>query len=369
MVRKPLYQQAADLIRREFIDGRPSGFRLPSELRLAELLGVSLITVRGALRELGDQGLLERRRGSGTYVVERLPSGKHAAILLDVDLAAPNLSPFYIKWLRLLQDAFREEGIPHRPYLGSLPLGIYPSENISCLELLEDVRLDRISAIFGIYVSQKPFWGQRFVSRGIPVLDSTHGSERTWESCLRSVLAHFQQRNRKRLAIIGWEHPLDGLRPLSKAFFRLAPEYGIEPAEIPLALDANGWEHGMGWERIRDLWRSSVEKRDALLIADDMLFDDCQKALSELGISIPRDLEVAVSTSDAHRFSEIRFPVFAWRANLKSQARMMAIAIKRLISGQAPPDVESVSFTPEVLQPEGMEMELPLLDQYAEPVR
>jgi GntR family transcriptional regulator, transcriptional repressor for pyruvate dehydrogenase complex len=44
------------------------GDRLPSERELAEGLGLSRPTLREAIRRLSEAGLLESRRGSGTYV-------------------------------------------------------------------------------------------------------------------------------------------------------------------------------------------------------------------------------------------------------------------------------------------------------------
>lgn len=67
----PAYRQLkswiADAIRnRQANPGMP----LPSERELAEQLGLSRVTVRKALDELVADGLVTRRRGSGTYVSE-----------------------------------------------------------------------------------------------------------------------------------------------------------------------------------------------------------------------------------------------------------------------------------------------------------
>jgi len=67
----PLYVQIAEhmLSRIEAGELTP-GDRLPSERELSEKLGVNRLTLRRAFRVLEDQGLLIRRRGSGTFVAE-----------------------------------------------------------------------------------------------------------------------------------------------------------------------------------------------------------------------------------------------------------------------------------------------------------
>jgi len=47
------------------------GDRLPSERKLCELHGVSRSVVREALSQLKSDGIIETRRGSGAYVLER----------------------------------------------------------------------------------------------------------------------------------------------------------------------------------------------------------------------------------------------------------------------------------------------------------
>ncbi len=50
-----------------------AGFRLPAERELAGSYGCARMTVRRALRDLEAEGLIVRRRGSGTFVVDLNP--------------------------------------------------------------------------------------------------------------------------------------------------------------------------------------------------------------------------------------------------------------------------------------------------------
>jgi GntR family transcriptional regulator len=65
----PLYHQVATVLRRRIVDGEyRSGPALPSEENLCAEFEVSRPTIRQAVGELVQAGLLERRRGSGTYL-------------------------------------------------------------------------------------------------------------------------------------------------------------------------------------------------------------------------------------------------------------------------------------------------------------
>ena len=65
----PVYVQVAQGIKARIRAGElASGTALPAERELAQMLGVSRVTVRGALALLAQQGLLTRRHGSGTFV-------------------------------------------------------------------------------------------------------------------------------------------------------------------------------------------------------------------------------------------------------------------------------------------------------------
>lgn len=74
--RTSLGDEAASMIRAEVLSGRWAvGMRIPAEPELMSQLGVSRGTLREALRSLQYAGLLEIRRGDGTYVRSRSEIG------------------------------------------------------------------------------------------------------------------------------------------------------------------------------------------------------------------------------------------------------------------------------------------------------
>jgi GntR family transcriptional regulator len=71
----PLYRQLADLIRGLITRGELGvGSDLPKEAEIEARLGVSLITVRRALRELEDLGLIQKRSAKPAKVTAKSPS-------------------------------------------------------------------------------------------------------------------------------------------------------------------------------------------------------------------------------------------------------------------------------------------------------
>lgn len=67
----PLYYQVSSRLEAAIHSGAlPAGARLENEIAIAQHLGLSRPTIRRAIQELVDKGLLVRRRGIGTQVVQ-----------------------------------------------------------------------------------------------------------------------------------------------------------------------------------------------------------------------------------------------------------------------------------------------------------
>lgn len=80
----PLYYQVAQRLEKAILDGEgelPPGARLENEVALGIRLGLSRPTIRRAIQELVDKGLVVRRRGIGTQVV-------HGRISRNVELTS-----------------------------------------------------------------------------------------------------------------------------------------------------------------------------------------------------------------------------------------------------------------------------------------
>lgn len=68
MAAKPRYKELADELREEILRGAYRADTFPTESNLCKRYGVSRFTVREALRALQGEGLIQRKRGSGTVI-------------------------------------------------------------------------------------------------------------------------------------------------------------------------------------------------------------------------------------------------------------------------------------------------------------
>lgn len=90
----PLYFQLSERLERGIREGvLPPGARLENEISIAKRLNVSRPTVRRAIQDVVDKGLLVRRRGIGTQVVQSyIPRAVELTSLYD-DLKSADLNP------------------------------------------------------------------------------------------------------------------------------------------------------------------------------------------------------------------------------------------------------------------------------------
>lgn len=95
----PLYKRLEKAIRTAIQDEHVQvDDALPSERDLANMLGVSRVTVRKAVQALVEDGLLEQRRGAGTFVTTRLTQPLSRLTSFTEDITSRGLSAT-VRWL------------------------------------------------------------------------------------------------------------------------------------------------------------------------------------------------------------------------------------------------------------------------------
>jgi GntR family transcriptional regulator len=105
----PLYIQLASSLRRQIIAGEIGlGEALPSERDLCDIMGTSRVTVRKAIEMLIDEGLLSRRQGSGTFVLERIQLPGSYLSSFSEDAQARGLATETV-WIKKLIDTASDE--------------------------------------------------------------------------------------------------------------------------------------------------------------------------------------------------------------------------------------------------------------------
>ena len=82
----PLWYQVSQSLRASILGRSPQApLRLPTEERLAEHYGVSVLTMRQALKELENEGLISRHRRRGTFIEPDVRRGVPVPLLGSVD--------------------------------------------------------------------------------------------------------------------------------------------------------------------------------------------------------------------------------------------------------------------------------------------
>lgn len=86
---RSLYEQIIDSLRLQLLTQMSPGDQVPTEAELVERFSVSRSTVRKAVQQLVDEGVLSRRQGKGTFIARPIPKIVHS-----IDRLAPFMDTF-----------------------------------------------------------------------------------------------------------------------------------------------------------------------------------------------------------------------------------------------------------------------------------
>ncbi|MBI3829753.1 MAG: substrate-binding domain-containing protein [Planctomycetes bacterium] len=284
---QPLHRKVLSALRQRILEEHRPGERLESQNKIARRYRVSVMTAREALSALVEEGLIERRQGSGTYVRE-CGSKRRTAILMEIDIAHPRTSVFYRQVVQHLRAVLRGRGLFPKLYLGEAAPDSEWTGELSCKEFGEDLHAHQIEGVAAVGLSPKGAWFEDALGTGVPLVGGSsaypHRVLIDHDRIIRMGVEHLHAQGRRKIACISW----GGL----DAFRRAIRDLGLAVREEWVRADLHPSSLGAGWKELRDIWTAGEEKPDGLLVADDMLFADVRSGLLEMRVHVPEQLMV-----------------------------------------------------------------------------
>lgn len=286
-----LHEQIARSLREQLLTQYTSGDRFPSQNELAARFAVSPNTTREAVALLVQEGLLERRFGSGTYVTERRPE-TCIAIVTELDITHPDLSPFWPDLIQALRQRFAGHGWMTRLYVGHAPPFGEEPPAITSLEFKHDLAANRIAGIALVSASTRLLTNV-LAGRSIPCVDCGHPGGVPvidYHELVRRGVDALAERGCRRVACLALT--------AGTATSTLLDFAAAEVRRAGLQTEA-GWMRGASFGHapelapltvFRQLWHCRPEPPDGLLVLDDMLYRAIAPMLLYNRLHLPANL-------------------------------------------------------------------------------
>jgi len=293
----PLYEKVAAMLRAEIATRYQPGDKMESGPKLAQRLGVSVLTIREAVSALAQEGLLERSRGSGTYI--RRVAMQPVAVLIGLSPDELRHSYFFLHLVHQLEARLQAAGIPCRQYFAH-PGGERSLGPIANSMFLEDVDQGRLSAVIPVSLTLEPGFRKVLKSRRIHMVDLS-SIQTDYCGMVDAAVGWLVANGRRHIALFGY--PTEAVRERFIADLQAA---GIKPEpEWIRNCQIGAPAHESAATALNALWATRARKPDGLICLHDVILDQAAPMLLHLGVKVPGELMVA---AHANRNSGIRYP-------------------------------------------------------------
>ena len=294
----PKYQQILVDLRRSIANGTVKvGDRLPSESDLGEHYGVSRLTVQRALKELQIESLVERRAGSGTYV---LPPKEVPGHLFGLLIPGLGETEVFEPMCQGMAKAGQRGG--HALLWGHTAQSASESKEFLANQLCDDFISRRVSGVFfapleGIANKDTTNSSilQRLHSAGIAVvlldrcvcawpdrspfdligIDNRRGGYQ--------ITRHLLQMGAKRPVFLAKSHSAPTVDQRFSGFAEALRAKGMEPGDMIRCDPA---------DRAAIQQIMSTRKPDAFVCANDVTAATLMPTLESLGYEVPNDIRI-----------------------------------------------------------------------------
>lgn len=357
---RPLADQIYVALARRIDEGMwQADERLPSERALAEELGVCRVTVARAVNRLVDEGVLRRRRGSGTYIAQRqddrIPVTGSVALLIPfsrdpysshIATAASRVlaeNGLHVLFHDTYADGRREAAQIARMRRFADGLLVFPADPTRNHELYRQILDDGFPLIF--------------VDRYYPTLSSDWVVTDNFNASLEAVRRLLAQGCRRIVHITTSELYCTSTNDRRLGFSQALLEAGlpIRPRDIRIATPATDGDlyapdvPGAPPLAIQPLIRALMEEPDppdGLFAVNDWTTLACLHALHHAGIRVPEDMAVAGFVDNDLVAHHLPVPIVAVSQPKDAMGQRAAeILVSRLHGNTDPPQQDFLPAT------------------------
>jgi LacI family transcriptional regulator len=366
----PLYHQIQEDIRAQIADGvLKTGDRLSPEFDLMQEYGTSRHTVREALKHLELDGYLERRRGKGTYVKDRETHVYHEDVHKYIAVLVPDMSIYvFTDILKAVESIVREEGYDILFY------NTYDDVQNEYKYIRHLIR----KRVAGVIIA--PVFTSRLVNHyaalkkhNIPVVfvdravsgftadsvatDNTAGAYMAVDALLKNGCRKVGHIAGPMVAMTARER-FDGYKQALAdngvaldmdivKFTDFSIKRGYEATRALLGCYTEDAPGGNGGHSDR---RAIEKPVDALFTANALVTCGALQALSELGLNVPDDIEVAAFDAIEYSFYTLLTPSVMIAQPSRQIGEMAAEILLRRIRDRREPEVcESITLEPRLI--------------------
>lgn len=308
--RLPKYLMVADTLRSDISNGLEVGDRLASEEAMAKRFNISYLTIRQAVKVLIDEGWVERRHGSGTFVTDRKVRCP-VALLCELNPENPS-SRFVFTILKRLRELVQKAGGRSLVYFGDVPSG-RESSTEGYEQFLDDLETGRLRGVLSISARREHAgWVKRAKELGLPVVGITGCKDFSWRvltdhmRMLKEGIEFLIRNERRRVACIGWDEPGAKGMTTREVCEKTLTKHGIKIRNSWLKFDLEPGVPGLTSDYMSKLWSGTGEKPDGLLICDDNFFGDAYLALAMQQVSVPDDCLVVTHANRGMHIAGMR---------------------------------------------------------------
>ncbi|MEK6703083.1 MAG: GntR family transcriptional regulator [Planctomycetota bacterium] len=331
---RPLHIAVRETMREAISRGKyKPGERLPSTLKLAEEMSVSLVTMHRAMQELVATGVLRRGQGRGTYIHEDFAGKSPKTQGLRVGMLSP-LDSSLTDWAH----AQMVEGVRQRARDLGIDLVLLRSGGDNrgeCDGYLQfDPTQEQLARPirFG-KVSQTPNALLRVVLIGGRAGETEHGCVRVLNAEIgKRALTLLLESGHRRLGFVAARDAVSDASALWSGFAETAQSRGT-PIPVSACVRQGTWKlEESGIERLAEILRAN-NRPTAILPGGHEYALGVYEAARRTGLSIPTDLSV-IGVDDPPSARHLAPPLTTFRRPLLELGRLAVSELTELIASR-----------------------------------